>query len=43
MCDSGERYAGSYYDAGWLARQGLEPAGYEQMLDNFLDTGTWNG
>jgi cysteine synthase A len=43
MCDSGDRYAGSYYDAGWLARQGLEPAGFEQVLDSFLDTGTWNG
>ena len=24
ICDGGERYADSYYDAGWLAREGIE-------------------
>ncbi len=41
MCDGGERYAGSYYDDGWLARQGLDPAPYEAMLQEFFDSGVW--
>ena len=39
ICDSGERYAGSYYDDGWLERQGLDVAPYERSLGCFLDNG----
>ncbi|MDO5287477.1 MAG: PLP-dependent cysteine synthase family protein, partial [Actinomycetia bacterium] len=25
LCDSGERYTGSYFDDGWVAAQGMDP------------------
>ncbi|MBF6333735.1 PLP-dependent cysteine synthase family protein [Nocardia transvalensis] len=43
LCDGGDRYAGTYFDDDWVARQGLdlsEPAG---VLTEFLRTGTWLG
>jgi cysteine synthase A len=43
MCDGGDRYVGSYYDAGWLAAHGLDPAPHEKVLDRFHDTGVWPG
>ncbi|TPV49131.1 PLP-dependent cysteine synthase family protein [Pseudarthrobacter phenanthrenivorans] len=43
MCDGGERYAGNYYNGGWLAAQGLDPAPYEEVIRHFLDTGVWSG
>jgi cysteine synthase A len=43
MCDGGERYAGNYYNQDWLAAQGLDPAPYEAVLRQFMDTGTWTG
>ena len=42
MCDGGERYAGNYYNPGWLASKGLDPAPYELMIRRFFDTGTWD-
>ncbi|MFK0001304.1 PLP-dependent cysteine synthase family protein [Paenarthrobacter sp. NPDC090522] len=42
MCDAGDRYAGSYYDAGWLAGKGLDPTAFETVLDRFHETGLWN-
>jgi cysteine synthase len=39
ICDSGARYADSYYDDGWLAAQGLDIAPYAAALDRFLDCG----
>ncbi|MET1087543.1 MAG: PLP-dependent cysteine synthase family protein [Arthrobacter sp.] len=43
MCDGGERYAGNYYSAAWLASQGLDPAPYEAVIKRFFDTGVWTG
>lgn len=42
MCDGGERYAGNYYNPGWLAAQGLDPRPYEAAIRQFFDTGVWN-
>jgi len=41
VCDSGDRYAHTYYDAGWLALQGLEIAPYVAQIDAFLASGRW--
>lgn len=43
MCDGGDRYAGSYYNPEWLARQTLDPAPYESTLRKFFDSGVWSG
>jgi len=42
ICDGGERYAHTYYDDGWLARQGIDPEPYTRTLETFLKTGEWN-
>jgi cysteine synthase A len=39
MCDGGERYAHSYYDAGWLAANGLDPAEYLPRVWAFFERG----
>jgi cysteine synthase len=39
ICDSGDRYSGTYYDDSWIAAQGLDLAPYEQPLEHFLDMG----
>ena len=39
MCDGGERYAHSYYDDGWLAASGLDPAPYLPRIGAFLERG----
>lgn len=41
LCDGGERYANTYYDDGWLARQGLDIAPDLARLNGFLATGRW--
>ncbi|MNR61262.1 hypothetical protein D3C85_1829650 [compost metagenome] len=41
MCDGGDRYAGSYYNAEWLAARGLDPRPHEAAIRDFFDTGTW--
>jgi cysteine synthase A len=41
ICDGGERYAATYYDDGWLARQGIDIAPYTRTLETFHETGTW--
>ena len=43
MCDGGERYAGSYHNAQWLAARGLEPAPWEAVIAEFFETGRWTG
>jgi cysteine synthase len=35
ICDPGERYAGTYYDATWLAAEGLDIAPYRARLEAF--------
>ncbi len=41
ICDSGDRYAGTYYDPDWLAENGLDIEPYREMLERFLDTGLY--
>jgi cysteine synthase len=41
ICDSGERYTGTYGSDSWLARQGLDIEPYDQALDAFSLTGDW--
>ena len=36
LCDSGDRYAGSYYDSGWYALQGIDIAQADGQLAAFL-------
>ena len=37
ICDSGERYLGTYYDEGWLKAQGLELGPYIEALEAFAE------
>ncbi|WP_343593750.1 PLP-dependent cysteine synthase family protein [Paracidovorax wautersii] len=37
LCDSGERYAQSYYDSAWYERNGIDIAQAEQQLQGFVD------
>jgi cysteine synthase A len=39
LCDGGERYANTYYDDGWLARQGIDIEPYTTKFEEFLATG----
>jgi cysteine synthase A len=41
ICDGGDRYQHSYYDAGWLQRQGIDLAPYTATLEQFFATGEW--
>ncbi|WP_026544931.1 pyridoxal-phosphate dependent enzyme, partial [Arthrobacter sp. 35/47] len=41
LCDSGDRYACSYNDDGWLGERGLDPAPALGLLEEFLATGEW--
>lgn len=36
ICDGGERYLGSYYDADWLNRQGLDIAPWRSVLEDLV-------
>lgn len=40
ICDSGDRYASTYYEPGWLDAQKLDIAPYKARIERFLDTGT---
>ena len=35
ICDPGERYLGTYYDADWIAGEGLDPRPYRDWLERF--------
>ncbi len=37
ICDPGERYLGTYYDAGWLREEGLDPRQHQDWLETFRD------
>lgn len=39
LCDSGELYRDSYYDDGWLANKGMDPAPYRERIEAFLAGG----
>ena len=43
ICDSGDRYAATYYNPRWLAENGLDPIPYHRMLEHFLETGQYGG
>jgi cysteine synthase A len=39
ICDSGERYAGSYYDDAWLASQNIDIAAPRARIARLAHTG----
>ncbi|MBO9626613.1 MAG: PLP-dependent cysteine synthase family protein [Microbacterium sp.] len=41
ICDSGVRYAGTYYSDEWVAAQGWDLAPHRARLERFLETGDW--
>ncbi len=41
LCDSGERYADTYYDDAWLSAHDLQPDGYTAVLEGFEATCSW--
>ena len=41
ICDSGERYADTYFDDRWLAAHDLAPNGYTEVLTDFERSCTW--
>jgi cysteine synthase A len=41
ICDGGDRYAGTYYDDGWIRDQGLDLAPYTAALTTFLESGAF--
>ncbi len=41
ICDSGVRYAGTYYSDEWVAAQGWDLAPHRARLDTFLESGVW--
>jgi len=41
LCDSGERYARTYYDDSWVAAQGWDLAPATRIVADFLATGNW--
>ncbi|MFC6150392.1 MULTISPECIES: PLP-dependent cysteine synthase family protein [Mumia] len=43
LCDSGDRYATTYYDDEWLELHGLGLAPYEAVLAEYEDTGRFTG
>ena len=43
LCDSGERYASTYYCAEWLSGQGFDTAAEEARMTRFLATGRFDG
>lgn len=42
ICDSGERYAKTYFDDAWLSSQGIDIAQAMSAIDTVLDTGKFN-
>ena len=43
ICDSGERYADTYYDDAWLTRHDLRPDDYTALLEEFEQSCAWPG
>ncbi|MFI1919005.1 PLP-dependent cysteine synthase family protein [Nocardia sp. NPDC020380] len=43
LCDGGDRYAGTYFDDDWVARQGLSLAEPAAVIAEFIATGHWSG
>jgi cysteine synthase A len=43
ICDSGARYADTYYDDTWVAKQGFDLAPWADALETFLERGVLPG
>ena len=41
ICDSGDRYSATYYNDGWVSKQGLDPEPYAAALPMFLESGAF--
>jgi cysteine synthase A len=41
ICDRGSRYAGTYYNAEWLAEQDMDVAAEQARLDRIIESGKW--
>lgn len=41
LCDSGERYGSTYFNDAWLDAQGLDIAGEEARVEQFMATGLY--
>ena len=41
ICDSGDRYASTYYDPDWLKENQIETGPWRHVLETFLDTGNF--
>lgn len=41
ICDSGDRYASTYYNQEWLTENGLDIEPYRQAIERFLETGVY--
>ena len=41
LCDGGERYRGTYFDADWLVRQQLDCRAEAEALVRLMDRGLW--
>lgn len=41
ICDSGDRYAATYYNPDWLAKNNIDITPYRDMLETFIDSGTF--
>ena len=39
ICDSGDRYAATYYNESWLAAQNIDIRAWRDRIETFLDTG----
>lgn len=39
ICDSGDRYAGTYFNPEWLEENGIDIAPWCEAIEHFLDTG----
>jgi cysteine synthase A len=39
ICDSGDRYAATYYNPDWLDKNQIEIEPYRELLETFLDSG----
>jgi cysteine synthase A len=40
ICDSGERYASTYFDPDWLREHEIDISPYKARIEHFLDNGT---
>ncbi len=41
ICDGGDRYASTYFDAEWLKANDIDIEPYRSKLERFLDSGEW--